>query len=185
MERISPLEPPYSDDVETQLSQLMPPGIEPLRLFRVLARNPRVLGKIRASNLLDRGSLDRRDRELVILRTCARCDSEYEWGVHVAAFARRYGLRASAIEATATAGAGDPVWTAEERLLVALVDALHDTGTVGDSLWRRLRERFTEDQIIELLVLVGFYHTISFVTQALDLQLEDGADRFPARVSST
>jgi alkylhydroperoxidase family enzyme len=185
MERIRPLQPPYSEAIGAEFSRLMPAGVEPLRLFRVLAHNPRVLGKIRASNLLDRGSLDRRHRELVILRTCARCDSQYEWGVHVTAFARRYGIEAATIEATVTADAEDPVWTDDERTLVALVDALHDFGVVSDSLWERLRERFANDQIIELIVLVGFYHTISFVTQALELSLEEGAARFPDRVSST
>jgi len=48
---------------------MMPPGVEPLGLFRTLAHNPRVLSKIRASNLLDRGSLDRRDREIAAKRT--------------------------------------------------------------------------------------------------------------------
>jgi alkylhydroperoxidase family enzyme len=71
---------------------MMPPGMAPLRLFRTIAHNPRVLEKIRASNLLDRGSLDRRDREIVILRTTARCGCEYEWGVHVAFFSAKVGL---------------------------------------------------------------------------------------------
>ena len=91
-DRLAPLEAPFSPDVEKTLEALMPPGVPPLLLFRTIAHNPRVLAKIRAGNLLDRGSIERRDRELVILRTCARCGSEYEWGVHVSVFARRFGL---------------------------------------------------------------------------------------------
>ena len=37
-----------------------------------------------AGSLLDRGSISMRNRELMILRICARCGAEYEWGVHVA-----------------------------------------------------------------------------------------------------
>ena len=90
--RIAPLEEPFPLDRAEVLAAMMPPGVPPIRLFRTLAQNGRILGKIRAANLLDRGALERRERELVILRTCARCHSEYEWGVHVAVFAERVGL---------------------------------------------------------------------------------------------
>ena len=38
---------------------------------------------------------------------------------------------------------------------------------------------FSDEQIIELIVLCGFYHTISFVARGLELPLEDYAARFP------
>jgi hypothetical protein len=47
---------------------------------------------VMAGGLLDRGSIGLRDRAIVIDRACARCGSEYEWGVHVALFAARVGL---------------------------------------------------------------------------------------------
>lgn len=180
MERLPPLAPPYPAPVAETLSAMMPPGMDPLRLFRVLAHNPRVLEKIRSSNLLDRGSIDRVDRELIILRTTARCRSEYEWGVHVSAFAHRFGIPDETIAATVTATAGDPHWTPKERALVGLVDELHDGAAVTDARWSELRAHFAPDQLVELVVLAGFYHTISFVTKAFGVELEDGAERFPA-----
>lgn len=177
--RIPPLEAPYPGPIAAELAAMMPPGVEPLRLFRTLARNPRILGKIRGGNLLDRGSLERRDRELAILRTCARCGSEYEWGVHVAVFARRFGLGEAEIEGTRRAPAADPLWSDRDRSLVRLVDELHEDATVSDALWDALRREWSDEQLIELIVLVGFYHTISFVTNALRIDLEDGAARFP------
>ena len=178
--RIEPVLEPYSDDVADELEAIMPPGIEPLVLFRTLARNPRILRKIRLSNLLDRGSLTRRDRELVILRTCARCGSEYEWGVHTAVFARRFGLTDQEIEGTVGAGRQDPGWSERDRTLIQLVDQLHESADVTDDLWAALREHWSEEQLIELIVLIGFYHTISFVTNALRIELEEAAERFPA-----
>ena len=100
MERIRPIETPYQPEIAEHFAAMMPPGVEPLRLFRTLAHNPRILGKIRAGNPLDRGSLERIDRELAILRTCARCGSEYEWGVHVAVFGRRYGIAEEKLSGT-------------------------------------------------------------------------------------
>ena len=177
--RIQPLDPPYPESVRADLAAMMPPGVPPLRLFRTLAHNPRVLGKVRASNLLDRGSIGRRERELVILRTCARCGSEYEWGVHVAVFARRFGLTDEEIDGTVTASWRDSRFAASDRLLIRLVDELHDGGGVSDASWRELAAEFSDEQLVELVVLVGFYHTISYVTNAFGVDCEEAAARFP------
>jgi len=179
VERIGPIDPPYEPEVARLLEEMMPPGVEPLRLFRTLGQNPRILGKIRAGNLLDRGSLDRIDRELAILRTCARCRSEYEWGVHVAVFARRYGISEEKLAGTVLWESLDPRWSPTERAIVRLADELHDTATVSDDLWTELDRTFEPNQIIELMVLVGFYHTISFVTNGLSIRLEERGERFP------
>jgi len=177
-QRIRALEPPYEPGLGDTLASMMPPGVEPLILFRTLARNPRILEKIRAGNLLDRGSIERVDRELAILRTCARCGSEYEWGVHVTVFARRFGIDQAKIAGTLEWCGDDPRWTPHQRAIVRLVDELHDTSALSDSLWSALEQEFEPDQIIELLVLVGFYHTISFVTNGLRIELEEAGERF-------
>src|SRR5712692_11673573 len=83
--RIAPIDPPYPSDIQAEFDKLMR-GAPPLLLFRTVARNPRVLQRMMAGSLLDRGSISLRSRELMILRTCARCGAEYEWGVHIASF---------------------------------------------------------------------------------------------------
>jgi len=176
--RLQPLEPPYTDETGATLAAMMPPGMEPLRLFRTLAHNPRVLAKIRAGNLLDRGSITRRDRELMILRTTARCGAQYEWGVHVAFFGPRAGLEAATIAATVGAAADDPCWSQRDALLVALADALHDQAAIPDALWAALAVEWSAEQLIELIVVAGFYHTIAFLVNGLGVEMEDGAPRF-------
>jgi alkylhydroperoxidase family enzyme len=179
MARIAPLDPPYEPTVADTLAAMMPPGIEPLALFRTVAHNPRILAKLRAGNLLDRGAPDRRERELVILRTTARCGAEYEWGVHVAFFAPRVGLSEALVAATVQAGADDPLWSPREALLVRLCDALHDRAAVADDLWADLAREWDAAQLIELIVLAGFYHTVSFLVNALALEPEPYAAHFP------
>ena len=75
--------------------------------------------------------------------------------------------------------ASAPVWAADERLLIRLVDALHDLQSLPQPLWRELAEAFSDEQIIEAITLTGFYHTISFLVRGLDLPLEPYAARFP------
>ncbi len=176
--RIVPADAPYDPSIEESFSRIMPPGIEPLKLFRTMARNPRVLQRMFAGSLLDKGSIELRDREIVILRTCARCGSEYEWGVHVAMFAQRAGLNKQEIAATCNTAISEYPWPAREASLIKLVDELHDGAAVADSTWENLMRFHTPEQALELIVLVGYYHTISFVTNALHVDLESYAPRF-------
>ena len=177
MSRIAPLAAPYPPAIQAAFDAIMPPGVPPLILFTTLARNPRVYERFRAGSLLDKGTLTLREREIVIDRTCARCRSEYEWGVHIAFFAAAAGLTAA--EVAATAAPGIEGWSPREALLIRLVDALHDACDVEDGLWSALKTEFGDEQLLELIVLTGFYHTVSFVTNALRLPLESGAARFP------
>ena len=175
--RIAPLEPPYPEPVQAALDRIMPQGVPPLALFRTLARNERVFLRLMAGGLLDRGSISLREREIVIDRTCARCGSEYEWGVHVAFFAERVGF--SPEQVAATAGGDATAFAERERLLLRLADELHDRAQVSDELWAALRAHFAEEQLIELVALAGFYHLISFATNALRIPLESYGARFP------
>ncbi|HSR25982.1 MAG TPA: hypothetical protein VLW53_20685, partial [Candidatus Eisenbacteria bacterium] len=97
--------------------------------------------------------------------------------VHVAFFAERVGLGPDQLAAVA---GGDPAALPErERLLLRLVDALHDDARVDDALWAALRAHFTEEQLVELVALAGFYHLISFVANALRIPLEPFGARLP------
>ncbi|MBL8361911.1 MAG: carboxymuconolactone decarboxylase family protein [Rubrivivax sp.] len=179
--RIAPAEPPYAATVQAWLARTMPPGMPPLRLFTTLARDERLFGKFFAGGLLDRGHLALRQREIVIDRTTARCRSEYEWGVHVALFGERVGLTAAQLASLVHGDAGDPCWSDDDRLLIRLCDELLDTCTIGEPLWRELHAAYTEPALLELLLLAGCYRTVSTLTNALALPLEDRAARFPAR----
>ena len=75
--------------------------------------------------------------------------------------------------------ADDPVWSSEERLLIRLVDELHDTASIADELWDALATTFSVDQILELIALVGFYHTVSFFANGLRLPPEPYGVPFP------
>lgn len=186
--RIAPLEPPYSPAVDAALRRWMPPATEaePLRLFRTLNVHEQLASRMRplGAGILAHGLLDPRDREIVIHRTCARAGAEYEWGVHALAFGRAVGLSDAQIAATVLGDAQDPAWDEQDRLLVALADELHETATLSKALWRHLSRRFSDEQIIELLVTAGWYRLLSYVINGADVQPEPWAARFPAPVQS-
>ena len=180
MPRIAPAEPPYEPEIAAALERIMPPGVPPLVLFRAMARSPRVFTRMFAGGLLDKGPLSLRQREIVIDRTTARLGCEYEWGVHIALFADRVGFTPEHVAATVASDGNTACWTPDEQALITVVDDLVDDRTIGDKTWAALAEHFDETQILEVIALVGYYHTISFLCRGLDLPLEDYAARFPA-----
>ncbi|HEY1515555.1 MAG TPA: carboxymuconolactone decarboxylase family protein [Solirubrobacteraceae bacterium] len=189
--RITPLEPPYDPETGEMLERWMPPGgaIEPLALFRTLAVHGELMSRMRplGSGILNHGQVAPRDREIVLHRTCARAGAEYEWGVHAVAFAEQVGLSAEQLAATAGGAdaADDPSWSEQDALLVRLADELHDTATVSDDLWAQLATRYSDQQLLELVVTAGWYRTIAYVTNAARVALEPWAARFPNVGSAT
>jgi alkylhydroperoxidase family enzyme len=176
--RIAPLDPPYAADVQSAFDTIMR-GAPPLLLFRTVAQNPRVLQRMMAGGLLDRGSIALRARELMILRTCARCGAAYEWGVHVATFAAKAGLDDGRLRATVHGSADDACWDAEDRIVLRLADRLHEQSDVDDALWAEGAARFSPAQLVELIMLAGLYHAVSYLANAMRVDREPSAPGFP------
>lgn len=175
--RIAPAPEPLDSDIQTAIDRVMR-GKPPLTLFTTLARDRRLFLKFFGNGLLDRGHLTLRQREIVIDRTTALCGAEYEWGVHITAFAEAAELTRDQITSLVHGGSEDECWSEHDRVLIDLCDALHETSTVDDSLWARLKTQFSEEAILELLMLAGFYHATSYLVNALRLPLEPGRPRF-------
>ena len=176
--RIPPLEPPYASDIAAQFDRIMR-GAPPLMLFRVIAGNARAWEKFRAGSLLDRGPLSLREREIVIDRTCARTGCEYEWGVHVATFAGAAHLTEEQVRATASGAVDAECWSLAEQVLIAAVDALHERATLSDAEFASLSAHYDLPKIFEIILLCGFYRTVSYLANGLALPLEEKAARFP------
>lgn len=182
--RIPPLEPPFAPEVAEEMARWMPPGspIPPIALFRTLGRNlalSRAMWGLGSHLLSKRLGVGVRERELVILRVCARSGCESEWGVHAAAFGGAAGLTPEEIAATARRDPGEG-WSAQDRALLALADALCEANVVSDALWRRLRARYEEETLLALLALAGWYRLISGLARSAAVEPEPWAARFPA-----
>jgi alkylhydroperoxidase family enzyme len=180
--RIAPLQPPYAPQIREQFDRIMR-GAPPPMLFRVVAGQARAWEKFRAGSLLDRGPLSLREREIVIDRTCARTGCEYEWGVHVTTFAEAAHLTEAQVRATVLGGADAACWSAAEQAMIAAVDALHQRATLSDAEFTALSAHYDDAKIFEIILLCGFYHTVSYLANGLDLPLEQKAARFPKAAS--
>jgi alkylhydroperoxidase family enzyme len=180
--RIPPINPPFEPAVAAQLDAMSPPGTPPIGVFRTFVHNVEMTDAMRGwgrYELSSRLSVSMRSREIVIDRVCARCGCEYEWGVHVAYFAARVGLTEEQIASITGGGPDDPCWVDEaDRALIAMVDAVHDHSDVDDQLWQRLTELFDHRQLLDLLLLAGWYHAVSYAARVTRVELELHAPRF-------
>lgn len=181
--RLAPLEPPHAPAVAERLARQMGRSPHPpLALFRLFARDEALATAMEPFgrfNLSSQAALPRRDRELVILRVCARCHAEYEWGVHVTAFGASIDLTSAQVRASVHGMPDDACWSPRDRAVLAMVDELHDTGDASDATWAALAEHLDETQRLQLLLLAGWYHAIAFACNAARLPLETWAERFP------
>jgi len=185
--RLAPVSPPYDEDIARLLSKLMPPDaqVDPLVLFRVLAVHHDLADRLRpmASGLLNKGLLPARDREVFISRTTARAGAEYEWGVHASFFGSAVGLDEPTLQALATRPADDPIFDRRTRLLVTAADELVDRARLSAATWLQLTEIYEPAQLLELIILCGWYRTLSTVITTVGLPFEPWAARIAREAS--
>jgi alkylhydroperoxidase family enzyme len=176
--RIEPVSPPYDEETAAALDRLGPP----LAIFRVLARRPD-----RAHGIAGWGryylsrqcALSLRHRELLILRTTARCGAEYEWGVHVQVFAEKAGLTDAQLRSVTSGSPDDPCWTdPADRAVLHAADALDRDCDLTDADWIWLAGHVGDEGAVDTLLICGWYRAISYLARATRLPAEPGAPRF-------
>jgi alkylhydroperoxidase family enzyme len=159
---------------------------EPHRIFTTLARHRRLfrrwlpLGDL----LLLRGDLQRRDAELLILRTAWNCGCWYVWVQH-AGLAVSHGLSPAVVDAIPDRCAGEACTPRQRRLLDA-ADELHRDRVITDATWAALAAEMRDTELIEMCILVGHYEMLAMTVNSLGVQPEPSAVRaLSARAAHT
>jgi len=177
--RIPPLAEDEMDPRQLELMGQVGLGGPTVNIFATLVRHPGLFARwLPFGGKLLAGKLPARDRELLVLRTGWLCRAEYEWAQHVA-LARSVGLSDAEIERTLE-GPGAEGWTPMESVLLQAADELHTDACITDVTWATLAEDYDEAQLIEIPMVVGHYHLVSFTLNSLGVPLEDGVAGFPS-----
>jgi|SRR5713101_1227042 len=129
--------------------------------------------------LTAKGRVPMRIRELLILRVALRCSCEYEWANHVLG-ALSAGRTAAEI-ASLVQGTGS--WSDAEAAGLALVDDLCADDCASEETWKALTATYDEGEIIELLMLIGFYRMNAGFLNSLGVPAEPGRPRFGQGIS--
>jgi len=145
-------------------------GTTPPNLFLTLGRHRRLFrGWLRfAGRLMPRGTLPRRETELVILRVAHLASCEYEFEHHVR-LGRGAGLTDADI-ARVVESPGAEGWSDRERVVLEAVDALHRDRDLDDATWDGVRRHLHDREIIELLLLAGHYEMLATTLNTLRIE---------------
>lgn len=171
--RIKPLEKKeWSDETKEALQTVTNEKGKALNIFATLARNPSAIKPFLswAGYILQQTKLTPREREIVILRIGYRCDSGYEFHQHTR-IGLRSGLSEADIEAlrkTVTEGE----WSETEVLLIQAADQLHQESFIGTETWSSLAEHYSEQQLMDIVFVVGQYTQVSMMLNTFGVQIE-------------
>lgn len=141
---------------------------ELLNLYRLLLHSPGLaegwlrLGTAIGSELL----LDHRTRELVVCAVAAAVGADYEWHHHAPA-ARAQGITEDQLAAVTT---GDhTVFAPRERAVLELVEVIGRSPADAGIHVSALEQWFGAREVLELVVVVGFYWMVTRVSVGLDV----------------
>jgi 4-carboxymuconolactone decarboxylase len=150
-------------------------------IYTTLVRHPEAAAAmVNLGRTLRGGLLPARHREIIILRTGCNCSSAYELAQHYRA-AKSIGMTDDDVERIRL-GPDEPGWETFEALLCRACDELHSDHTISDGTWSALAQVYTEQELIETVMLVGYYHLVSFALNALGVEVEPGTAPFPGAV---
>jgi alkylhydroperoxidase family enzyme len=177
--RIAPVTDPGPAVAETLARTLLTGSGQPLNIFGTLARHPALLDRFNRFGgfLLNKGLLDPRERELVILRVGWNCRSVYEFGQHTV-IGRREGLTDGEISALTGPARGHP-WSASDRALIDMCDELCADDCVSGETYARVAGTHGDAEMLELLVVAGFYRLVSGFLNTFGVQLDPGVPGWP------
>jgi alkylhydroperoxidase family enzyme len=176
--RLMPVENPTPEIQELLAKSIVRDG-NPLLIFRTLAHHKgALLNSMRFGGmLLGRGVLPAREREIVLLRTGWRAQAVYEFGQHTLV-GLDCGLTRDEIERLTHHGVGG--WSPEDAALVRMVDELERSAMISDATWAALRARWNDAELVELILLSGFYRMVSGFLNSTGVQRDDGVPGWPA-----
>jgi alcohol dehydrogenase len=145
-----------------------------LNIFRVLLRHPKLARAVNdlLVEMIFRGQLDARLRELIIMRVAWRTGSDYEWAQHWG-IATQFGVSEDDLVGVRDWQQHKAFGDVERAVLAAVDEALAD-GRISTSTWSRCEQHIADPKArLELITAIGAWQMISTLLRTLEVPLED------------
>jgi alkylhydroperoxidase family enzyme len=120
--------------------------------------------------------LDSKLREIAILRTAKDCHSIYEWTQHVPA-AKHVGVRDDQIAAIEN-WSNATCFSELERLVLQLTDEVNTNVKGSRATIEGLKRHLSSGEIIELLIIIGYWRQTASILETTEVELEDFAGKY-------
>ena len=147
-----------------------------LNIFRMMAHAETCMAPLLrlGGSILALQQLGGRERELVILQVAALEGGEYEWRQHVP-IAKAAGVTSEQIAALEECVFDSHVFSEAERALLAFSRQVIEDVRVEAPVFAAMRAHFSEREIVETILAIGFYMMMSRLTEATETDLDPAA----------
>lgn len=173
MARLSLIDPSKTDGEVAKAFASMPVQ---LNIFRMMAHAETcMIPQMRLGGaILAKQDLTHAHRELLILLVAKIEGGEYEWRQHVP-IAEGVGLSTEKIAAIESLDLSATCFDAAELALLAFGRQVIENVRVEDAVFFKMKSHFSEQEIVEAILAIGFYMTMARLTEATQTDLDAAA----------
>jgi alkylhydroperoxidase family enzyme len=159
----------------------VPDYMAELAIFQVLLNHPKLACALNdlLATMLWRGKLDKRLRELIIMRIAWLTASDYEWTQHWRV-ARGRGVSADDLLGVRDWQSYRAFGPPERAVLAATDDVVRD-GAVSAETWAACQHEFGAEPavLVELVTAIGAWRMVASILHSLQVPLEEGVASWP------
>jgi alkylhydroperoxidase family enzyme len=162
-----------------------------LNIFRTIAHAQTcILPMLQLANaILFQQALGARERELVTLLIASQEQGAYEWRLHLD-IAGGVGVQKAQIAAIERNDIASPEFSEREQALLAFASQVSQNVRVEQKLFDAMHAHFSDREIVETIIVIGFYHTMTRITEAIEVEIDDArvdlntASTFGSKISA-
>ena len=147
-----------------------------LNVFKMLAHaETSFIPAMRFANaILHKQKLEHVNRELLILQVAQREQAAYEWRQHVP-IALGVGCTQAQVDAVEHGDYDTAAFSDAERALLKFGREVVENVRVAEATFAGMRRHFSDQEIVESIVALGFYMMMARVTEATETDLDPAA----------
>lgn len=168
-----------SDDPSfAESRRLTESGQMPVEMLQAMSLRPELLRAFAGfgDSVYPGGLLERSVKELVILQSSQANECQFCTNSHVALI-QQLGIAQQPLQALQDQESRTP---REQTALEYTRAAMHDSNNVPEELFDRLKQQFSEPEIVELTFLIGFINMLNLFNNCLQVRYHDDYASFEA-----
>ena len=174
MARLPYVDPEHAAEPVREVLQALPVD---LNVFRMMAHAETCFRPLLqlGTAILGRQKLDGKLRELAILRIARLSSCQYEWVQHVP-IAKATGASQAQVEALERGAVDADCFDSAERSVLRFTDEVVQGVKASGAAFAELQKRFSAQEIVELLLAIGYYMTVARLLESTEVDLDPPSD---------